>query len=66
MGMEAAKLMTTAACEERIELWETKEKKRLLIAAHERLELTGFIMRNALSAVREAMDRAESIVLSER
>ena len=64
--METARLVTTAAREERIELWATKEKKRLLIAAHERLELTGFIMRNALSAVREAMDRAESIVLSER
>ena len=59
---------TTATREERIELRATKEEKRLLAAAaaHERLDLTGFIMRNALPAAHEVMDRTERIVLSER
>ena len=54
--------------EERIELRATTEEKRLLTAAaaHERLDLTSFIMRNALPAARDVMDRAERIVLSER
>ncbi len=58
----------TAPREERIELRATSEEKRLLsaAAAHERLDLTSFIMRNALPAAREAVDRAERIVLSER
>ena len=53
---------------ERIELRATTEEKRLLTAAaaHERLDLTSFIMRNALPAARDVMDRAERIVLSER
>ncbi|MDE0387161.1 MAG: DUF1778 domain-containing protein [Rhodospirillales bacterium] len=59
---------TTAPREERIELRATREEKRLLssAAAHERLDLTSFIMRNALPAARQAVDRAERIVLSER
>ena len=59
---------TTALREERIELRATTEEKRLLsaAAAHERLDLTSFIMRNALPAAREVMDRAERIDLSER
>ncbi len=59
---------TRAAREDRIELRATKEEKRLLAtaAAHERLDLTSFIMRNVLPAAREAVDRAERIVLSER
>ena len=54
--------------EGRIELRATKEEKRLLAAAasYERLDLTSFIMRSALPAAREAVDRAERIVLSER
>lgn len=54
--------------EERIELRTTKEEKRLLAAAaaYERLDVTSFIMRNALPAAREVIDRAERIVLSER
>ena len=58
----------TAPRGERIELRATREEKRLLsaAAAHERLDLTSFIMRNALPAAREAVDRAERIVLSER
>lgn len=54
--------------EERIELRATREEKRLLAAAaaHERLDLTSFIMRNALPAAREVMDHAERIVLSQR
>ncbi len=57
-----------AAREDRIELRATKEEKRLLAAAaaHERLDVTTFIMRSALPAAREIVDRAERIVLSER
>ena len=59
---------TAAPRGERIELRATTEEKRLLTAAaaHERLDLTSFIMRNALPAARDVMDRAERIVLSER
>ena len=57
-----------AARDDRIELRATKEEKRLLAAAaaHERLDVTSFIMRNVLPAARETVDRAERIVLSER
>ena len=60
--------MTTAARENRIELRATKEEKRLLAAAaaHERLDVTSFIMRNVLPTARKVVDRAERIVLSER
>ena len=59
---------TGAAREDRIELRATKEEKRLLTAAaaHERLDVTSFIMRNVLPAAREVVDRSERIVLSER
>lgn len=52
----------------RIELRTTEEEKRLLAraAAHERLDVTSFIMRSALPAAREVLDRSERIVLSER
>ena len=54
--------------EERIELRATREERRLLIAAaaHERLDLTSFVMRNALRAARTIMEQAEHIVLSQR
>jgi len=57
-----------AVCEDRIELPSTKEEKRLLAAAaaHERLDLTSFIMRTVLPVAREVVDRAERIVLTER
>ena len=60
--------MTTATREDRIELRATKEEKRLLAAAaaHERLDVTSFIMRNVLPTARKVVDRAERIVLSER
>jgi uncharacterized protein (DUF1778 family) len=53
---------------ERIELRATREEKQLLAtaAAHERLDVTSFIMRAALPAAREIVDRADRIVLSER
>jgi uncharacterized protein (DUF1778 family) len=56
------------ARDDRIELRATKEEKQLLTraAAYERLDVTAFIMRNVLPAAREAVDRAERIVLSER
>jgi uncharacterized protein (DUF1778 family) len=59
---------TTAARDDRIELRATKEEKRLLAAAaaHERLDVTSFIMRTVLPAARDVVDRAERIVLTER
>lgn len=59
---------TATAREGRIELRATREEKRLLAAAaaHERLDVTSFIMRTVLPAAREVVDRAERIVLSER
>jgi uncharacterized protein (DUF1778 family) len=57
-----------AAHDERIELRMTKAEKRLLAAAasHERLDVTGFIMRTVLPAARKVVDQAERIVLTER
>ena len=54
--------------DDRIELRATKEEKRLLAtaAAHERLDVTSFIMRNVMPVAKEVIDRAERIVLSER
>ena len=65
---EPAMSHTTATREDRIELRATKEEKRLLAtaAAYERLDVTSFIMRSALPAARDAVDRAERIVLSAR
>ena len=59
---------TPAARTERIELRATREEKRLLAAAaaRERLDVTSFILRNVLPAVREVVERSERIVLSER
>ena len=56
------------AREDRIELRTTREEKRLLVAAaaHERLDLTSFIMRNVLPAARRTVNQAERIVLSDR
>jgi uncharacterized protein (DUF1778 family) len=60
--------VSNAAREDRIELRATKEEKRLLAAAaaHERLDVTSFIMRNVLPTAREVVNRAERIVLSGR
>jgi uncharacterized protein (DUF1778 family) len=54
--------------DDRLELRTTKEEKRLLAAAaaYERLDITSFIMRQALPAAREVVERNERIVLSER
>ena len=59
---------TAASRDQRIELRATREEKRLLTAAaaHERLDLTSFVMRNALPAAGAAVERAERIVLSVR
>jgi uncharacterized protein (DUF1778 family) len=66
--MEAEMASTAAIRDDRIELRATKEEKRLLVAAaaQERLDVTSYIMRLALPAAREVVDRAERIVLSER
>jgi uncharacterized protein (DUF1778 family) len=52
----------------RIELRTTQNEKRLLAAAaaHERLDVTSFIMRAALPAAHDAIERAERISLSKR
>ena len=52
----------------RIELRTTTEEKQLLAraAAHERLDVTSFIMRSALPAAREVVEKADRIVLSAR
>jgi uncharacterized protein (DUF1778 family) len=67
-ALEMIMAAKTATREDRIELRATREEKRLLAAAaaHERLDVTSFIMRNVLPAAREVMDRAERIALSER
>lgn len=59
---------TSAARTDRIELRATREEKRLLAAAaaHERLDVTSFILRNVLPAAREVVERSERITLSER
>lgn len=59
---------TTTNRDDRIELRTTREEKRLLAAAaaHERLDVTSFIMRSVLPAARDVVDRAERTVLSER
>jgi uncharacterized protein (DUF1778 family) len=59
---------TSAIRSDRIELRTTKEEKRLLsmAAAHERLDMTSFIMRSVLPAARDVVERAERIVLSKR
>jgi uncharacterized protein (DUF1778 family) len=46
----------------------TKEEKRLLAkaAVYERLDLSTFVMRGALSAAHKVLGRSERIVLSER
>ena len=51
-----------------IRLQRLLEGTRLLAtaAAHERLDVTSFIMRNVIPAAKEVVDRAERIVLSER
>jgi uncharacterized protein (DUF1778 family) len=58
----------TATRGDRIELRATQQEKRLLAAAaaHERLDVTSFILRNVLPIARQVVDRAERIVLSER
>jgi uncharacterized protein (DUF1778 family) len=58
----------TATREGRIELRATRDEKRILAAAaaHERLDVTSFIMRTMLPAAREVIDKAERITLSER
>ena len=54
--------------EGRVELRTTLEEKRVLgvAAAHERLDMTSFILRHALPAARRVVDKAERITLSER
>ncbi len=53
---------------DRIELRATRDEKALLAkaAAYERLDLTSFVMRSALPAAREVVERRERIILSER
>lgn len=62
----ATPTIRTAVREDRIELRATREEKRLLAAAYERLDMTSFIMRNVLPAAHESVERAERIALSGR
>jgi len=57
-----------ATREGRIELRATKDEKRILAAAaaHQRLDVTTFIMRSALPVAQEIIDKADRIALSER
>lgn len=57
-----------AARNDRIELRLTRDQKRLLAeaAAHQKLDVPRFIMRNILPVARDVVNRSESIVLSER
>ena len=59
---------TTMTRDDRIELRATREEKRVLAAAaaYERLDMTSFVMRQALPAAREVVERHERIVLSDR
>jgi len=69
VSMETSMSTTAAAARiDRIELRATREEKRLLAAAaaHERLDVTSFILRNVLPAARDIVDRSERIRLSER
>ena len=58
----------SVARDERIELRTTKEEKRLLTkaAAHERLDVTSFIMRSVIPSAREIVAKSDRIVLSAR
>jgi uncharacterized protein (DUF1778 family) len=68
MAKEFAMARTDLQRDDRLELRATREEKRLLAAAaaYERLDLTSFIMRAALPAARQVVERNERIVLSER
>ena len=59
---------SSTAREDRIELRAAQEEKRLLAAAaaHERMDVTSFVMPKVLPVAREVVDRAERIVLSKR
>ena len=59
---------TTVPRDDRIELRATREEKRVLAAAaaYERLDMTAFVMRQALPVAREVVERHERIVLSDR
>lgn len=61
-------MTTDSPRQERIELRATREEKALLAAAaaHEQLDLTAFVLRSALPAAREAVERAEAVHLSRR
>ena len=69
VSMETSMSTSAAAARtDRIELRATREEKRLLAAAaaHERLDVTSFILRNVLPAARDIVERSERIRLSDR
>lgn len=59
---------SSTARDDRIELRASREEKRLLAAAaaYERLDLTSFVMRNALPVAEEIVARHERITLTAR
>jgi uncharacterized protein (DUF1778 family) len=56
------------ARDDRIELRASREEKRLLVAAaaEERLDVTSFIMRRAMPAARDVVEKSQRVQLSER
>ncbi len=54
--------------DERVELRTTSYEKRLLVAAavHEHLDVTAFVLRAAIPAARDVVDRASRFHLSQR
>lgn len=54
--------------DERVELRTTADEKRLLVAAasHEHLDVTAFVLRSALPAARDVVERASTSPLSRR
>jgi|HubBroStandDraft_4_1064222.scaffolds.fasta_scaffold262699_2 uncharacterized protein (DUF1778 family) len=52
--------------DDRLELRARREEKRLLAAAHQRLDVTSVVMRSALPAARKGVERNERINLSAR
>jgi uncharacterized protein (DUF1778 family) len=60
--------LTRSTRDDRIELRTTRDEKWLLTtaAAHERLDVTSFIMRTVIPIARDVVEKADRITLSER
>jgi uncharacterized protein (DUF1778 family) len=58
----------SAPRDDRVELWATREEKRLIAeaVAREQVDITRFIMRTVLPVARGVVRRSEQIILCER